>query len=161
MWTQLITLLQTFLVYSVSVFHNYSAMLNQTVFPIFRAAKQSNFDLEEIVKVSEQVMRDTGHDGQATATSISADYIKNQDNMKSASRLLKELIAPTLSKDQWNDLKDWDERIEAAINLSVFVPELEKQLNKLLGTLTGNRLNIKQVDKLIHEAMSKYQKKKN
>lgn len=75
--------------------------------------------------------------------------------MQGFERLLKELVAPELTPEMKRNLKEWDEKLEAALNLSYFVPDIKNGMNNLLGALTDNHLNVNQVDKLIHDALNK------
>ena len=152
MFAQIIAFFQALILYTV---HFYQDVLMD------RSEKNSIANIEitteevEAAKITEIVMQDYGNDKTASALDIAIQYAKKNDEMKAAERFLEELVAPKLDKQQKKELEAWDEKIDAAIAVSAFMPEVKKKLNKEIKKITSGNLNIDQIDKLIHKALGK------
>ena len=77
--------------------------------------------------------------------------------MEAATGLIESLLADGLTAEQQMELEKWDKKIDAALKMSVFAPQVKQQMNEQVLGMTGGNLDIDQVDMLIHVVLGKNQ----
>ena len=110
---------------------------------------------EQALEIGEMVAELTGHESTEEILKISLEYTKKHDNLKAATSLIEDLLSDGLSAQQIKEVEKWDKKIDAAISLSVFLPEVKQQLNDQIMMFTDGNLDVEQLDTIVHAVLGK------
>ena len=65
------------------------------------------------------------------------------------------LVSPNLGNSEKDYIRGWDDKLDAVIALGLFMPDTLNQINEQITRATDNRLNIYDVDNLMHKLLGK------
>ena len=114
----------------------------------------------EVEKMMEDILDESGKEDKAALLNIALQYCDEHDGMQGVKRMLEEIVSDRLSKEQYNNLVEWDEKIDAAIAVGVFMPEMRKPFDDEIEMLSRGRLTLEDVDEFIHLALQKHEEER-
>ena len=116
---------------------------------------------EQAIEMGKIAASMSGHESTEEILTVALEYTREHDNMEAATGLIESLLADGLTAEQQMELEKWDKKIDAALKMSVFAPQVKQQMNEQVLGMTGGNLNIDQVDMLIHVVLGKNQQWSN
>ena len=117
---------------------------------------QYTINSNEVEKMVEDILDESGKEDKAALLNIALQYCDEHDNMQGVKRMLEEIVSDNLSKEQIKNLRDWDQKIDAAIAVGVFMPEAREPFDKQIEVLSKGRLTLEDIDEFIHLALDKH-----
>jgi len=108
----------------------------------------------DAMQMGEIVADTTDEVDTAKVLDVAIEYSKKHDNMGATTRLLEELVAGKLDDSQIHDLKEWDQKLDAAIKLGKVFPQARQQLDNQLSNMSEGKLTLEEVDALIHKTIA-------
>merc|ERR1719438_761753 len=89
-------------------------------------------------------------------SSFSLADLRNGSSTKGTiGTILELLVSPRLSKKQKSQIKKWDDKVDAALAVAIFAPKAINKINDQVKSLTKNKLDIYDVDAMMHKALGK------
>ena len=69
--------------------------------------------------------------------------------------VLELLVSPNLNAEDLATIRSWDEKVDIALAMGIFVPEVLKTMNDQVKSLTGGKLDIYEADAMMHKLLGK------
>lgn len=115
-------------------------------------------DFDKAQEVTSNIAEAAGQEEVGKYLNIALDYAEHRDNMKSMSALLESLVSTRLSEKQYITLKQWDQKLDAVLDIAKVFPDSAGELIDFLGKATEGKISIYHLDSLVHAAIEGYQK---
>ena len=69
--------------------------------------------------------------------------------------MLELLVSPNLSASDKEMIRSWDEKVDAALAIGIFLPDALNAMNDQVKQLTGGKLDIYEADSMMHKLLGK------
>jgi len=95
----------------------------------------------------------SGHDDIANSLRIAVDNMRQHDNMRTFQKAIEILLSPKLDYDQYVQLKEFDEKVDAIMQLGKVFPTTIQQIKDVFSQVSDGNLTIDDVEMLMHAAI--------
>ena len=100
----------------------------------------------------------TGHDKIAIELELLENELTHNNHLDTFAKALHLLLSPELTYDQYTQLKNFTEKVDAIIKLGEVFPGTINGIKNEFNKLSDGKISVEYLDNLLHFAITGYEK---
>ena len=100
----------------------------------------------------------TGHDKIAVELTLIRDHLDHNDAMRTIENVINLLLSPEMSYEQYTDLCNVSEKVDAILKLGEVFPETIRDIKNGFAKITDGHVTIDYLNSLVHAAIEGYER---